>query len=164
MFGRNISYRESPPQRSDRNVSYQKLSDRDLCMCKKHSKMQFKLDAITRQKLHMEKNIQSLCSFVTCDNNVKECLINTCNKCKEKNPIDVSNIKEENDFSENYVCKMNAEIQAMHFGSSHNQTTLHTFVMYTESGAETISPSKRHDPSAIWAHLMPVLTEFKEKN
>ena len=225
-----------------------KLSDRDSCMCKKHSNMQFKLDALVRQRLHVEKNVESLCSFVTCDQNVKECMMNTCEKCSQKEAIDISKIKEENtlikyfcwkiekelitknnktfsvtktvkvvekrklldvckgfneefrnifcphvfrknhqtkerqkclaelsydeaavhiDFSENYVCKLHAEIQAMHFGSSHNQATLHTVVVYTEDGTNTmcsISQSKRHDPSAIWAHLMPILHEIRGKN
>ncbi len=34
------------------------------------------------------------------------------------------------DFSENYTCKYSSEIQAVHFGSSHQQATLHTGVLY----------------------------------
>lgn len=34
------------------------------------------------------------------------------------------------DFSENYVCKMSEEVQAMHFGSSKIQVTLHTGLKY----------------------------------
>ncbi|CAH0560416.1 unnamed protein product [Brassicogethes aeneus] len=72
------------------------------------------------------------------------------------------------DFSENYSCKLNSEIQAMHFGASHNQVTLHTVVVYFETNEKkmfcTISGSRRHDPSAIWAHLTPILLELRDRN
>jgi hypothetical protein len=35
------------------------------------------------------------------------------------------------DLAENYLCKYTSEIQAVHFGDSHNQVTLHTCVGYT---------------------------------
>jgi len=225
-----------------------RLSDRDSCLCKKHSNMQFQLDVLVKEKLLSEKNIESLCSSVTCENDSKACMLNTCEQCKFKEPIDMTKIENKEkivkhflwklekqevtkrdkkfivtktvkvevkeklsdlssnfnkefrtafcphvyrknhqtkqrqkciaelaydeaavhiDFSENYLCKMNEEIQAMHFGSSHNQASLHTVVTYSEDGTNTIctiSPSKRHDPCAIWAHLMPVLAELREKN
>jgi len=34
------------------------------------------------------------------------------------------------DFSENYQCQYHAEVQAVHFGGSHQQVTLHTGVLY----------------------------------
>ncbi|KAK0132496.1 hypothetical protein N1851_032633 [Merluccius polli] len=46
------------------------------------------------------------------------------------------------DFSENYVCKMSREIQAVHF--SHQQATMHT---------DRISESKSKGPPAIWQHF-----------
>lgn len=65
------------------------------------------------------------------------------------------------DFSENYSCKYAQEIQAVHFGASHQQATLHTGILYFKDGEHisfcSISDSTRHDPSAIWAHLDPVL-------
>jgi len=68
------------------------------------------------------------------------------------------------DFSENYLTKYSSEIQSVHFGASRTQITLHTGVMYysTANGIQctsfcTLSSSLRHDPGAIWAHLMPVL-------
>lgn len=72
------------------------------------------------------------------------------------------------DFSENYSCKYSQEIQAVHFGGSHQQATLHTGVLYTaayQSPATfcSISPSRRHDPPAIWAHLDPVLDMARER-
>ena len=36
------------------------------------------------------------------------------------------------DFSENYICKLAEEIQAMHFGGSRSQASLHTAVLYTK--------------------------------
>lgn len=69
------------------------------------------------------------------------------------------------DFSENYGCKLNSEVQGMHFGASRNQVSLHTGVTYlkdkTPSSFCTISDNTRHDPSAIWAHLHPILSEIK---
>lgn len=72
------------------------------------------------------------------------------------------------DFSENYICKYANEIQSVHFGGSHQQATLHTGVLYTGTQRSplpfcSISPSRRHDPPAIWAHLDPVLGMIKER-
>ena len=55
------------------------------------------------------------------------------------------------DFSENYACKLNTEIQAFHFGGNRQQATMHTGVAYSVSGSQgyaTISPSVRHDERA----------------
>ncbi|KAK6291241.1 hypothetical protein J4Q44_G00383610, partial [Coregonus suidteri] len=73
------------------------------------------------------------------------------------------------DFSENYSCKYSEEIQSVHFGGSHKQASLHTGVLYTtgEQAPHTfcsISPSRRHDPVAIWAHLDPVLKVVRERH
>ncbi|XP_061598342.1 uncharacterized protein LOC133461445 [Cololabis saira] len=73
------------------------------------------------------------------------------------------------DFSENYSCKYSQEIQSVHFGGSHQQASLHTGVLYTagEQAPHTfcsISPSRRHDPVAIWAHLDPVLKVVRERH
>lgn len=35
------------------------------------------------------------------------------------------------DFSENYACKLNTEIQAFHFGGNRQQASIHTVVAYT---------------------------------
>lgn len=70
------------------------------------------------------------------------------------------------DFSENYSCKYNSEIQSVHFGGSHQQATLHTGVLYVESATMpfcSISPSRQHDPTAIWAHLEPVFDMIKKE-
>ncbi|KAK0138386.1 ATP-dependent DNA helicase PIF1 [Merluccius polli] len=56
------------------------------------------------------------------------------------------------DFSENYSCKLNTEIQSFHFGGSRKQATIHTCVVYTASTSysyATISASLRHDERAI---------------
>lgn len=70
------------------------------------------------------------------------------------------------DFSENYKCKFSSEPQAVHFGASRQQITLHTGVVYTsdfKQGFCTLSPSLRHDPEAIIAHLKPVLEKYLDK-
>uniref|UniRef100_UPI00358F15CF uncharacterized protein n=1 Tax=Myxine glutinosa TaxID=7769 RepID=UPI00358F15CF len=66
------------------------------------------------------------------------------------------------DFSENYSCKYSSQIQAVHFGASHQQATLHTGVLYVGGKPEpvcfsTISPCRHKSPPAIWQHLNPVL-------
>ncbi|KAL7857118.1 hypothetical protein SRHO_G00160170 [Serrasalmus rhombeus] len=66
------------------------------------------------------------------------------------------------DFSENYSCKYSSQVQAVHFGPSHQQATLHTGVLYVGRHPEpvcfcTISPSRYKSPPAIWQHLHPVL-------
>lgn len=70
------------------------------------------------------------------------------------------------DWSENYSCKQNEEIQSHHFGGSRNQVALHTSVLYSRKNYSeprktesfcTVSPSLEHGPSAIWAHLHPIL-------
>src|SRR6476469_1973897 len=77
------------------------------------------------------------------------------------------------DFSENYVCKYSEEAQAMHFGASKVQISLHTGVQYVR-GAEgsgtavqtfaTVSSCLDHGAHAIWAHLKPVLMEIQGKH
>ncbi|KAK1878039.1 Enolase [Dissostichus eleginoides] len=71
--------------------------------------------------------------------------------------------------SENYSCKYSQEIQSVHFGGSHQQASLHTGVLYTAGGQAphtfcSISPSRRHDPVAIWAHLDPILKVVRERH
>jgi hypothetical protein len=72
------------------------------------------------------------------------------------------------DVSENYSCKYSQEIQSVQFGGSHQQATLHTAVLYTAADQPSIafcsiSPPRRHDSPAIWAHLVPVLPMLKQK-
>lgn len=64
------------------------------------------------------------------------------------------------DYSENYICKWNKEIQEVHFGGSHRQVALHTGVIYTVENVESfasLSDCLRHDAAATWAHLNPIL-------
>lgn len=74
------------------------------------------------------------------------------------------------DFSENYSCKYANEVQALHFGGSRRQVTLHTGVLYFYAQQEmhvtsfcSLSESLRHDPFAIWAHLDPVICDVLNK-
>ena len=70
------------------------------------------------------------------------------------------------DFSENYSCKMHKEIQAVHFGASQYQISLHTSVVYKKNERPksycTLSDSTNHSPEGIWAHLIPVLKDLKQ--
>ncbi|KAJ4934677.1 hypothetical protein JOQ06_007462 [Pogonophryne albipinna] len=71
------------------------------------------------------------------------------------------------DYAENWQCKYAKEVQQVHFGASHRQTTLHNAVVYTTDGTLTfcaLSPSMKHDPPAIWAQLEPVLQFLKENH
>lgn len=72
------------------------------------------------------------------------------------------------DFSENYACKLNTEVQGMHFGASRNQASLHTGIVYLKDRSPmsfcSISDNTRHDPASIWAHLSPILQKIKTEN
>ena len=71
------------------------------------------------------------------------------------------------DFSENYICKYTNETQALHFGGSHEQSSLHTGVIYVGKGTIpfcTISNSGQQDPPAIWTHLKPIIEMTREQN
>ncbi|KAJ0178551.1 hypothetical protein K1T71_006374 [Dendrolimus kikuchii] len=75
------------------------------------------------------------------------------------------------DFSENYKCQYAKEIQAVHFGGSRKQVTLHTSLLYfynsdytrTTQCFATISQNLRHDAVAVWAHLDPILEYLEQK-
>lgn len=76
------------------------------------------------------------------------------------------------DFSENYNCKYEQEVQSAHFGGSKPQLSLHTVVTYHKNMETnqlvktcfcTISPVLRHDPVAIIEHLKPVINDIKTK-
>ena len=71
------------------------------------------------------------------------------------------------DFSENYGLKYHKEIQNCHFGASNAQITLHIGMLYRQHdsvGFASVSESRRHDPSAIWAHLQPVSEKVAREN
>jgi hypothetical protein len=67
------------------------------------------------------------------------------------------------DYSENFTCKWNEEIQAAHFGNAHGQVVIHQGVMYSE-GQEpqsfaTISDDPRKTSDAVAAHIEAILGE-----
>jgi hypothetical protein len=67
------------------------------------------------------------------------------------------------DFAENYMCKYSREIQSVHFGGNRSQITIHTGVLYTHSKTEafaTVSEDLQHNPTAIFMHLLPILSEY----
>lgn len=64
------------------------------------------------------------------------------------------------DFSENYACKYDRETQSHYYGASRENVVLHTGIVYQQSEKKsfcTVSKSTRKDPSAIMAHLSPIL-------
>ncbi|XP_072945537.1 uncharacterized protein [Epargyreus clarus] len=77
------------------------------------------------------------------------------------------------DFSENYCCKYESEIQSAHFGGSKSQLSLHTCVYYSidyeashnfvkTTSICSVSTNLRHDPVLICAHLTPVVEKIKQ--
>ena len=69
------------------------------------------------------------------------------------------------DFTENYTCQYNRDIQSVHYGGSHKQCTMHTGVLYVGQRKPksfcTLSDSRSHEPTAIWTYLEPVLIDLK---
>lgn len=75
------------------------------------------------------------------------------------------------DFSENYTLKYADEVQSVHFGASKVQISLHTGAYYYKDGEETkcqtfctVSMCLRHDPSAVWANILPILTDIQRNH
>lgn len=70
------------------------------------------------------------------------------------------------DFAENYVAKYATEIQAMHFGASKRQISLHTGVYYTSEATKSfcsVSDSLDHKAYAVWAHLNLLLEQISSE-
>lgn len=74
------------------------------------------------------------------------------------------------DFSENYNCKYESEIQSAHFGGSKAQLSLHTVIVYyrckdtqevLSKSFCTVAEDLRHDSAAVCAHLAPIIEEVK---
>lgn len=75
------------------------------------------------------------------------------------------------DYSENYCCKYNEEIQAVHFGGGRKQITMHTGVLYLRKDNAikpvsfcSLSSDNRHDTMAVWAHLKPIFEWIKTQH
>lgn len=82
-----------------------KLSDRDSCLCKRHSNMQFKLDVFKNLKLSEKGNIESICATVACRVDSKECMFNKCLQCKDKAAIPIEKIGDKNKLVKWFVWK-----------------------------------------------------------
>lgn len=74
------------------------------------------------------------------------------------------------DFSENFNCKYESEVQSAHFGGSKGQISLHTVIVYykCQDSAEvvaksfcTVSNDLRHYSAAVCAHLEPIIGEAR---
>ncbi|XP_049886327.1 uncharacterized protein LOC126380771 [Pectinophora gossypiella] len=225
------------------------LTNRETCLCIKHSNMDLLFMALKQSGLLSNQNIFALLTSLVCDTKKRECMYGECETCKNQkcnynvseSPTELvtwlqwervnheytkvengtpkllitkktekqtktgseEELKkkfEENfvlykkhcynvfhqqqkyqeiiknlgpnealilcDFSENFSCKLHEEIQAMHFGASKNQITLHCGMVYWANEAQsfcTILDNNSHDPPAIWAHLLPVLKMIKAK-
>lgn len=81
--------------------------------------------------------------------------------------LDVSSVVIHINFSENYSCKLNTEIQSMHFGACRRKITLHTGLVYAKDRDPlpfcSLSNNNYHGPEGIWAHLTPVLQLIKKE-
>ena len=69
------------------------------------------------------------------------------------------------DFSENYECKYSREIVVCHFGGNKTQISIHTGVLYTDGKKvcfATVTQERKHDPAAIFMHLLPILSQYSE--
>lgn len=223
-----------------------KLTSRDTCLCVKCENMKLLAKSLKNQGL-VDDNLRDLTNSVCCDPPIDNCLLRTCEKCKDKTlnfeeydgrrpalfykwiscrekvysfklkkEIEVNVLKKSSeyvtveelkqvflrdhapymmhigrhlhqtqafdalvetldqtemlflmDWSMNYVCKYGREPQSVHFGASHKQLGFHTGRLYTAGNSQsilTISEITRHDPAAIIAHIIPVLTKYLEKH
>lgn len=72
------------------------------------------------------------------------------------------------DFAECFNCKYGIEVQSVHFGASRDQISLHTGVLYSHGRKPqcfcSISDSTSHKPTAIFAHLEPILSQHLKEN
>ncbi|XP_048092646.1 uncharacterized protein LOC125289715 [Alosa alosa] len=71
------------------------------------------------------------------------------------------------DYSENYSCKYSREVKDTHYSGGHQQISMHTGVRYLSRGRVecfcTISSCLRHDATATWAHLEPILKKMRRE-
>ena len=68
------------------------------------------------------------------------------------------------DFRENYTYKYNTEIQSVHFGPPTCKQPFIQVCCVRQPKFATLSVSMRHDPSAIWAHLKPMVEDARKTN
>lgn len=112
-------------------------------------------------KNHFQKNLPKFMAHVARINHQYE----VCDHFK-KNLSD-KDILLQIDFSQNFLTKYAEEPQSVHFGASRQQITLHTGVLFTKSSSQsfcTISEFLRHDPSAVIAHITPIVNTHREAN
>lgn len=62
-----------------------KLSDRDTCVCKKHSNIEFKFASLKRlSALNGHKTVNDLVKSLVCNSNSQQCMYGQCTICKVK--------------------------------------------------------------------------------
>ncbi|KAK1896542.1 Glucose-6-phosphate 1-dehydrogenase [Dissostichus eleginoides] len=159
-------------------------SDRDTCLCKKHENLQFMANALQSQGLLSSRNIEEMSEATMCDPKAKW----MTEKITKDEKVSTIIVKREittmqhdlnTDFQErllhfkrpvfNIKWQFNAYRELRRSLGSHQQARLHTGVLYTAGGQAphtfcSISPSTRHDPVAIWAHLDPILKVVRERH
>lgn len=68
------------------------------------------------------------------------------------------------DFSENYSCKWNAEIQQAHFGNAHRQVVIHQGVLYLKEkeplSFASVSDDTRKTAEGIGAHIESIIRQI----
>lgn len=62
-------------------ITFLNLSDRETCLCVKHSNMQFIIDALYYKGLISTKKLSEVCELSCCDVNKKDCMYRGCDKC-----------------------------------------------------------------------------------
>lgn len=135
-----------------------------------------------KQKITVKKNININCkeAIVKIEKEIIPFLEHTYKMVGQyhtikdiKNNITIQEALVHIDFSENYSLKYAEEVQSFHFGGSRQQVCLHTAVVYTHNfdtglvtptSMCTISNCLRHDASAVWAHLVPLLKQVIKLN
>lgn len=73
------------------------------------------------------------------------------------------------DFSQNFVGKYHRQISSAHYGASKKQVSLHTGGYYYKEDNQiefksfiTASDCLRHDTSAVWRHIEPIMKKIKQ--
>lgn len=151
---------DTPPKSSplqDYQGSQENLSSGSIRGKKMHSKT-IKVDIQSTIKQLLEAYFDNIGQFL---NHVSNIIRQYEELTKIKNNLKKDEILMHVDFSENYMCKYNREIQSAHFGGSKPQVTIHTSVVYCNSEIKanpisygTISECNRHDAPAVIAHLI----------
>lgn len=70
-----------------------------MCLCKKHTNIQFKATAIRKKGAINTDNLNNLLESVVCNVNQKHCMVRNCEQCKKNKVVDLENINPEENVS-----------------------------------------------------------------